>query len=839
MNQEQKTRYQRLQGFVYALQQEVWTIKEIDKKTAFAEVVSFAQNILGIKIAPIDPKFLIAVQLKLNELLPQPEEQPVPNIPPNLQEMVETYEKHLQESRIQTQKFIFPTLDEQIKALQRQYAEKIRQQLIAGEEQLAQNPTLAEEISLNITNQIVMTLPQVVKEEAFSEKEYQEILVKIQPIITQELERAGIEKPKAKIETRETFEDAKSLAATPHAQIAPKPPVAPVEIPQAPQPKISDLPYFFKQSTGIGVSFGVRTQTAIKKAALAPIAKPLQWLIHLAPEEFRASHPGLVYAATGFTNVVAQQAFEQTWKIKPKSPEVGFWHNLTTTFQEEKPPFLGVFRNYYQWDWLGKVGTKVETFTPSRFFTFRSSFWRIFKSSRIGGLISRGAGKLIAYLPKITRFLGLVGAAIAGWETFKKAGKIFLGYLGGLFMIAAHYGPLAVAGLTGGLAIGFPFAILAAKAVGVAVTGFFSFLGPFAIIPGVVSGVLTFFIVEGVFGLVGLVGGIGAQILIDKLGAALSGTSLPQIGTAGLTQASVATTATAGWFAPAAVATATIGGLIISQVVSGAFFIPSEEVMLTSPYIQVTKTVEFSGTIGDSINYTIQVKAVDKDLTKVKVVDQATATCRGSSPDLEEHSWNGNISIPAGGVWEQTYTVTTNDQFNDCLINNIARVTAIVEGKTEESFAVGYVSIGNPPEVIPWGLPIHDNPDRGTGYTFGQMVPCFTDPTRLCPHEGIDVHGPLGTTVYSTFPQESRVTQVGFGQRAGNYIMLSSGKYQIFMGHLAQKPNFKINDPVGANAPVGIQGDSGSAWGEHVHYQIWENGGIVDPRSFGVPSPPW
>ncbi|TSC53983.1 MAG: hypothetical protein LiPW31_269, partial [Microgenomates group bacterium LiPW_31] len=530
MNQEQKARYQRLQNFVYALQQEVWTIKEIDKKTAFAEVVSFAQNILGIKIAPSDPKFLIAVQLKLNELLPQPEEQPVPNIPPNLQEMVETYEKHLQESRIQTQKFIFPTLDEQIKARQRQYAEKIRQQLIAGEEQLAQNLTLAEEISLNITNQIVMTLPQVVKEEAFSEKEYQEILVKIQPIITQELERAGIEKPKAKIETRETFEDAKSLAATPHAQIAPKPPVAPVKIPQAPQPKISDLPYLFKQPSGVKVGFGTRTWAATKKVVSTPIAKPLQWLIHLAPEEFRASHPGLVYAATGFTDIVAQQAFEQTWKTKPKSLEIGFWHNLATTFQEEKPPFLGVFRNYYQWDWLGKVGTKVETFTPSRFFTFRSSFWRIFKSSRIGGSISRGAEKIVTFLPKVTKFLGMVGAAIAGWETFKKAGKIAGAAIGAIFLWAAHFGPAALGGATlgliGGIAAGIKVGMLTFGAlVGI--------MGPFAVIPAILVGFITLVVTT----FIGAAAGVALQILLDKIGAALGGISLPQIGTSGLAQA--------------------------------------------------------------------------------------------------------------------------------------------------------------------------------------------------------------------------------------------------------------------------------------------------------------
>ncbi|MCJ7793006.1 MAG: M23 family metallopeptidase [Candidatus Marinimicrobia bacterium] len=69
--------------------------------------------------------------------------------------------------------------------------------------------------------------------------------------------------------------------------------------------------------------------------------------------------------------------------------------------------------------------------------------------------------------------------------------------------------------------------------------------------------------------------------------------------------------------------------------------------------------------------------------------------------------------------------------------------------------------------------------------------------------------------------------------------MLSAGQYQIFMGHLAERPSLKVNDPVGPQTPIGKQGDTGHSFGEHVHYMIWENGVIVDPRSFGVPSPPW
>ncbi|MFZ5365823.1 MAG: hypothetical protein ACOZBZ_00840 [Patescibacteria group bacterium] len=88
MNEELRQRYQKLQILVYALQQKTWTIKEIDRKTAFAEVVRFAQE-LGISLKPDDPEFLSAVQSKLEEILFQPPEQPAPNIPQNLDILVE------------------------------------------------------------------------------------------------------------------------------------------------------------------------------------------------------------------------------------------------------------------------------------------------------------------------------------------------------------------------------------------------------------------------------------------------------------------------------------------------------------------------------------------------------------------------------------------------------------------------------------------------------------------------------------------------------------------------------------------------------------------------------
>jgi len=361
------------------------------------------------------------------------------------------------------------------------------------------------------------------------------------------------------------------------------------------------------------------------------------------------------------------------------------------------------------------------------------------------------------------------------------------------------------------------------------------FIGPFAAIPAVLVGFATWvgttFLGAGI--------GIAVQSLLDKIGAALGKTSLPQAGASFMHSAGAGAVTTAKVLAPAAVTTSIVGGAVVWHVASTAFVIPSEGEALASRHIRVVKLAEFSGIIGDPIHYTIQVTAIDKDLNNVFIIDHAEASCRGTPPNLDEHSWNGNISIPSGETWEETYTVVTNDQFNDCFISNTVRVTANIEGVHEESFAIANVSIGQPPEVIPWGLPIHDNPQRGSGYTYGQLVPCYDDPNQQCYHWAIDVHGPPGATVYSTFTGESVVVRIGNTARAGYYIILAAGNYQILMSHLAERPNFSLYDRVGPQAPVGIQGDTGHAFGEHVHYQIWENGIVVDPRDFGVPSPPW
>lgn len=224
MTQKQRQQYQTLQILVYALQLETWPFEEIDKPAAFAEVVKFAQ-ILGITLDPTDPEFLPTVAEKIIQILSQPPEQPSPNLPPS--EILEEFaQKEPSKYHQQTLKLIYPRLDKEIRRLQHQFAQKIHQQLVKDEPFFSQNPKLSLIVSENLAFRAVNNLPQTTRKEAFSEKEYQQVITKIKPSFVQELKKTGLEKPKietdknfiAKIATS-THPLAQQLATIPHTTI--------------------------------------------------------------------------------------------------------------------------------------------------------------------------------------------------------------------------------------------------------------------------------------------------------------------------------------------------------------------------------------------------------------------------------------------------------------------------------------------------------------------------------------------------------------------------------------------------------------------------------------------
>jgi hypothetical protein len=219
MTQAQRQQYQKIQIYIWALQQEIWPFEEVSKQQVTAEIIKLSE-ILGLD--PENPRFLSNLSQKIFEILSVPKEQLAPNLPPSeiLKADIESEIRARQERKLN---LIYPTLNEQIKKTQKQYAQKISNQLIEEEPRLAQNPLLQEFVSQETSFKLANNLPQVAQRQIFNEVEYQGIVEKSKLAIIKELQKIGLEPTKTIKDqnfsqrlTKATFEISQTIAATPH-----------------------------------------------------------------------------------------------------------------------------------------------------------------------------------------------------------------------------------------------------------------------------------------------------------------------------------------------------------------------------------------------------------------------------------------------------------------------------------------------------------------------------------------------------------------------------------------------------------------------------------------------
>lgn len=582
-----------------------------------------------------------------------------------------------------------------------------------------------------------------------------------------------------------------------------------------------------------------------KKVALSPIAKPVQWLIDFAPESYRQENLALVYAAKGFTPGKVERTLQYLYKNEPESPEISFWQSLRARFISEGSPFTSFFEHYYG-DSPGRVGTRVRALGTSRiarivtfgrfdnFISLRASFWGVFKSSRVGGFVTKGAAGALKFFSKASKFLGHLGVALASWETFKRVGKAFAGYLGALFVLAAHYGPLAVGGLITGLTAGFIPSVYFAFKAGAFVS---SVATPFI---GVPVGIVTFFVSEGLFALGGLLGGIGLQAILDKIGASVSATSLPGAaagGASGVAAKAAATTATQSVGTTLLVLTGST--YLVFQVVSSAFVIPEKGRLSPwepqSDYFQVEKTVTFknevnptraigNNEIDDTTVFTYQFTITDvrAPLTNIRAEDNITTTQASGTNQIENKIWSpGNIpNLNPGETWtSELYDIPTRpvNRFIDAILENRVIVTADVpsEGKTgERSFDSKTVTIGSPPEECPRGWPVDLSEIKITQGPSGSF--------SHSGQEAIDIDGVGNTTPVKA--THKGTAHSGSSPKGGNYVTITSTCEGItFISIYAHLGTVFVQDgkPIKKGETIGITDATGQdITGPHLHYEF-------------------
>jgi murein DD-endopeptidase MepM/ murein hydrolase activator NlpD len=96
-------------------------------------------------------------------------------------------------------------------------------------------------------------------------------------------------------------------------------------------------------------------------------------------------------------------------------------------------------------------------------------------------------------------------------------------------------------------------------------------------------------------------------------------------------------------------------------------------------------------------------------------------------------------------------------------------------------------------------------------------------------HSGMDIRGGMGTPIKAAMA--GRVSQVGYDNVLGNYVMIShhSG-YRTLYGHLSVIRT-RTGAYVAQGEIVGEVGSTGLSTGPHLHFMVYKNGVTVNPRA--------
>jgi len=97
-------------------------------------------------------------------------------------------------------------------------------------------------------------------------------------------------------------------------------------------------------------------------------------------------------------------------------------------------------------------------------------------------------------------------------------------------------------------------------------------------------------------------------------------------------------------------------------------------------------------------------------------------------------------------------------------------------------------------------------------------------------HKGIDFHASVGDPVMSV--ADGVVSFAGVRSGYGNVIEVDHGNGYVTRYAHNSRLTVKVGDLVRAGQQVAKAGSTGRSTGAHVHFEVWENGRVVNPRKF-------
>ncbi|KEF38040.1 metalloendopeptidase-like membrane protein [Schinkia azotoformans MEV2011] len=95
-------------------------------------------------------------------------------------------------------------------------------------------------------------------------------------------------------------------------------------------------------------------------------------------------------------------------------------------------------------------------------------------------------------------------------------------------------------------------------------------------------------------------------------------------------------------------------------------------------------------------------------------------------------------------------------------------------------------------------------------------------------HKGIDIARPSDYTIKAA--DNGKVESAGYDGGYGNKIVINHGNgMKTVYGHLS-KIEVKVGQTVSQGQKIGVMGSTGNSTGTHLHFEVYENGKLVNPR---------
>lgn len=126
-------------------------------------------------------------------------------------------------------------------------------------------------------------------------------------------------------------------------------------------------------------------------------------------------------------------------------------------------------------------------------------------------------------------------------------------------------------------------------------------------------------------------------------------------------------------------------------------------------------------------------------------------------------------------------------------------------------------------EALPIALPVLSDFRLTSG--FGLRNDPFTG--ALAMHEGIDFSAEMGTTVLAAAP--GKVVRSEWDHTFGNVIEIKHAEnFLTRYAHLSKR-SVDVNAQIDSGASIGEVGSTGRSTGPHLHYEIFQNGRVLNP----------